>query len=191
MVTSTVATGRIAAIDTAAARQAPGVWLVLTHENAPRLPGHGEAGERVLQALQDDRIVYNDQPVAVVVADTLERAQHAARLVAVRYDGGAAPNVDIAAEKSPAYAPERTPRGPADWHTGDADGALAGAAVRVDQTYTTPTENHNPMEPHGTIAVWRGDDHLTIYDSTQGVFNLRRRLAGLFGLKTANVRVIS
>ena len=192
IVGSTVTVGRVAGIDAGAARRAPGVWLVLTHENAPRLQGRERAsGERVLQLLQDDRVVYNDQPVAVVVADTLERAQHAARLIEVKYEGGSAPNVDIAVERSPAYAPEKTPRGPADWHKGDVEAALSGAAVRVDQTYSTPTENHNPMEPHGTVVVWRGDDHLTVYDSTQGVFNVRRRLASLFGLRPANVRVIS
>jgi xanthine dehydrogenase YagR molybdenum-binding subunit len=192
IVSSTVAVGRIAGIDATAAERAPGVWKVLTHLNAPRLPGYSTTpgSDRVLQLLQDDRVLYNDQPVAVVVADTLERAQHAARLLAIRCDG-TAPNIDLGREPSPPYAPKQLSRGPTDSRTGDVDAALAGAVVRIDQTYSTPTENHNPMEPHGTVAVWRGDDHLTVYDSTQGVFGVRKRLAALFGLRPENVRVIS
>ncbi|HXI54440.1 MAG TPA: xanthine dehydrogenase family protein molybdopterin-binding subunit, partial [Polyangia bacterium] len=160
--------------------------------NAPHLPGAAkhQPGERVLQLLQDDLILYNDQPVAVVVADTLERAQHAARLIDVQYVS-TVPNIDLLRERTPPYAPEKITRGSTDTHTGNFDRAAADAPVRVDQTYTTPTENHHPMEPHGTVAVWRGDDHLTVYDSTQGVFGARRRLAALFGLAPQNIRVIS
>jgi xanthine dehydrogenase YagR molybdenum-binding subunit len=196
LVGSTATVGRLAAIDTAEAERAPGVLAVITHRNAPRLPGATPkpgGGDRVLQLLQDDAILYNDQPIAVVVADTLENAQHAASLVRPRYAEAAAGggNVDLARERSAPYAPEKTSRGPTDSASGDFDRALAGAAVTIDQTYGTPPENHNPMEPHGTVAVWQGDERVTVYDSTQGVFGVRKRIAAIFGLQPQNVRVIS
>jgi xanthine dehydrogenase YagR molybdenum-binding subunit len=192
LVTSTISVGRIADIAAAEAERSPGVFAVLTHQNAPRLQGAREhdVGDRVLQLLQDDAIVYNDQPVAVVVADTLENAQLAASLVRVRYEARPA-NTDPTREKTAPYKPEKTARGPTDTDTGHFDGALAQATVVVDQTYTTPIENHNPMEPHGTVAVWQGNDRLTVYDSSQGVFGVRKRIAKLFGLPLENVRVIS
>jgi xanthine dehydrogenase YagR molybdenum-binding subunit len=192
LVTSTISVGRIADIAVAEAERSPGVFAVLTHKNAPRLKGAREhdQGDRVLQLLQDDAVVYNDQPVAVVVADTLENAQQAASLVRVRY-GPRPANTDPAREKTAPYKPEKTSRGPTDTDTGNFDGALAQATVVVDQTYTTPIENHNPMEPHGTVAVWQGTDRLTVYDSSQGVFGVRKRIAKLFGLSPENVRVIS
>jgi len=189
IVGSAVATGRIQSIDTRAAERAPGVLRVFTHKNAPRVPGASAAGERVLQLLQDDAVRYADQPIAVVVADTLENAQRAARLVNARYQAGT-PNVDIRRELDRAYKPEKVRGGQADSDRGDFDRGLAAAAARVDATYTTPSEHHNPMEPHGTIAVWQGSDKLTVYDSTQGIFGTRKRLAALFGLPPEAVRVI-
>ena len=192
LVTSAISVGRIAQIDTAEAERAPGVLAILTHKNAAQLAGARahDQGDRVLQVLQDDQIVYNDQPIAIVVAESLETAEHAASLVRVKYEAKA-PNVDLAAEKSAPYKPEKTARGPTDTDTGDFDSGLAQAAVQVDQTYSTPAENHNPMEPHGTVVVWQGNDRVTLYDSTQGVFGVRKRIAKLFDLRPENVRVIS
>src|SRR5262249_51909057 len=84
-----------------------------------------------------------------------------------------------------------TPRGPLQVNRGDAAAGLAAAKTRVETTYTTPVETHNPMEPHATIAVWHGADRLTLYDSTQAIFNVRRRLSGMLGLAPENVRVIN
>jgi xanthine dehydrogenase YagR molybdenum-binding subunit len=191
LVGASVAPGRLDSIDTHDAERAPGVLRVITHANAPRLPGApGDPGERVLQLLQDDRVLYNDQPIAVVVADTLENAQHAAGLVraAVR---GERPALDLGSHLAEAYAPAKTPRGPTDTHTGDFDRAYPDAAYRISATYTTPVHNHHPMEPHGTIAVWNATDRVTIYDATQGITGARKRIAKLFGLPLDGVRVIS
>ncbi len=192
IVSSTVSAGRLADIDTREAERAPGVLAVLTHKNAPKLKGADShsRGDRVLQVLQDDALVYNDQPIAVVVADTLEHAQRAGELVRPRYERRAV-NVVMARESTAPVKPDKTARGPTDTDHGDFDAAWAAAAVRVDATYTTPAENHNPMEPHGTVAVWQGQDRVTVYDSTQGVFRVRARIAELFDLKPENVRVIS
>jgi xanthine dehydrogenase YagR molybdenum-binding subunit len=194
IVGSTISKGRVAAIETRKAEQAPGVLAVLTHLNAPRLPGASQAPEpnaRVVQLLQDERVAYDGQPIALVVAETFEAARFAATLIDVRYETEE-PAVDIEANAGKAVpAKPAANRGPSASSRGDFDKAFAGAPVKIDQTYTTPIQNHNPMETHGTIAVWQGDDRLTLYDATQGIFGVQRRLAQLLGLPRENVRVIS
>lgn len=191
IVSSTISAGRLADIDTREAERLPGVLAVITHKNALRLSGAAQhsQGERVLQLLQDDTIAYNDQPIAVVVADTLEHAQHAVEVIRPRYDPHPV-NVVMDRERSEPVKPDKTARGPTDTSTGDFDAGFASATVQVDATYTTPTENHNPMEPHGTVAVWQGGERVTVYDSTQGIFNVRKRIARLFDLPDESVRVI-
>lgn len=205
LVTSTVARGRITQLETAPAERAPGVLAVLTHKNAPKLPAQPTVQSRVsvtdraLQLLQDDRVRYWNQPVGVVVADTLERAQHAAQLLragiryereACRVDPASAPRWD---DTPPSGKPKAGPeqRTPPDYNRGDVAAGLAAAAVRIAETYTTPFQHHNPLEMHATTAVWQGPDHLTIYDSTQGIFECRRKVAASLGLPKENVRVLS
>jgi len=196
MVTSRSARGRVASIDTAAAEREPGVLAVLTHQNAIRLPG-GEGAvdlsDRVVQALQDDRIFYSNQPIAVVVADTLERATHAALLVRAREEPEKF-TVRLDDEIDRAF-PQQTFSSagtfPADEVHGDVEGGLSRGAARIDQTYEMPPETHNPIEPHATIAVWSGPDRVTVYDATQGVFGVRKKLAKAFGLRPQNVRVLT
>jgi xanthine dehydrogenase YagR molybdenum-binding subunit len=194
LVTSSIARGRIGAIDTTAASRATGVIAVLTHHNAPRVREAPQAqgpGARHLQLLQTDRVLYSDQPIAMVVADTLERAQHAATLVTARYQVES-PVADLAYALGAQYAPHSAgPRGETDSKRGDLEAGLAAADAKITATYTTPNQNHNPMEPHATIAVWQGSDRLTLYDSTQGVFGCRERIAEIFGLPKERVRVIN
>jgi xanthine dehydrogenase YagR molybdenum-binding subunit len=196
IVASTIAKGAISSIDARAATAAPGVLAVLTPDNAPKLvPANSTAStspvDRVLQLLQDRRVLYADQPVAVVVADTLERAQYAASLVDIRYDESRS-IAEIDGVLHDAFKPRSAgPGGNADSFRGDVDAALAAAKVKVEATYTTPVENHNPMEPHATIAVWQGRDHLTLYDATQGIFGVRNKIAAVFDLAPQNVRVIN
>lgn len=193
IVGAAIARGRVKAIDTRAAEAVRGVLAVLTHHNAPHLPGmeKNEPNDRVVQGLQDDTVLYSDQPIAVVVADTLEHAQHAAGLVTAEYDA-TAPVADLEGDLAAAYVPEiGNPRAPAQSNRGDVAAGLAAAKTRLEVTYTTPVETHNPMETHATTAVWHGADHLTLYDSTQAIFNVRRRLSSMLGLATENVRVIN
>ncbi len=196
LVTSRSARGRIASIDTAAAEREPGVLAVLTHQNAMRLPGGDGAvdpGDRVVQALQNDRILYSNQPIAVVVADTLERATHAALLVRAREEPEKF-TVRLDDEIDRAF-PQQTFSSagtfPADEVHGDIEGGLSRGPARIDQTYEMPPETHNPIEPHATIAVWSGPDRVTVYDATQGVFGVRKKLAKAFGLPPENVRVLT
>jgi xanthine dehydrogenase YagR molybdenum-binding subunit len=198
MARSTVANGRIASIDSAAAEHAPGVVAVLTYRNAPRLAyrEHKGAvdpnvGER-LHVLQDDRVNHQGQPIALVIAETLEQANHAATLVRVTYapENG---TTDITRVEPVLPTQQRTDQGetrPPVTRRGDPQGALAAAEVKVDQTYVIPRENHNPIEMHATIAAWDGD-RLTLWDKTQWVHNTAAEIAAVFGIAAENVRVVS
>jgi xanthine dehydrogenase YagR molybdenum-binding subunit len=195
IVGSTVACGTVRAVDARAAKKLPGVIAILTPDTAPRLPpapaNPKNPGDRLLQLLQDNKIWYADQPIAVVVADTLEHAQHAASLVTATYDA-TTPVAHLDAALGEAYAPASLgPNGEPASTRGSVAAGLVAARVKVTQTYTTPVQNHNPMEPHATIAVWQGDGKLTVYDATQGIFGVRNKLAKQFGLEPQNVRVIN
>src|SRR4051794_18798570 len=198
IVRSTVAKGRIARIDTAPAERAPGVIAVLTHRNSPRLPYRAHkapvdprVGER-LHVLQNDRVNHQGQPVALVVAETLEQATHAATLVGVTYtsENGA---TDIGRAKPVLPTRQQTDQGeqqPPETRRGDAEAALTAAEVRTDETYVIPRENHNSIEMHATIAAWDGD-RLMLWDKTQWVHNVADEVAAVFGIPAENVRVIS
>ena len=194
MARSTIPRGRIARIDTSRARALPGVILVLTHENAEKLPQKGRAAVkppagREMSLLQDAAVRYNGEPIAVVVARTLEQAQDAASRIEVTY-AREAPVLDFAAAKRGAYKPKTAgPSGEPDKAWGDAKAALAQAEVRVDHVYTTPMEHHNPMEPHGTIARWDATK-LTLYDATQYVSGVKETVAKTFGMPVEDVHVI-
>lgn len=197
MVTSSIASGRITSMDTRAAQQAPGVLMVITHQNSLKPPGTLNQAKtsppgHAVQVLQDDAVYYANQPIGLVVAETFADAVNGAQLVQVRY-AAQAPQVDLESRLSGAYAPQKAGGGgdPAASHRGDVEAVMAKADAHIDQVYRTPFELHNPMEPHATIAVWNAPDHLTIYDATQGVFGDRDRLASAFGLPPQNVRVIS
>lgn len=173
LVCSTVARGRVVGVDSAAALRHPDVLRVVTEFSGVTMPfGAGQ-------------IAAFGQPVAVVVANTLEAASHAATLVEVRYD--AADSVtDIDAGEA---VPGETAR-VADYARGDADAALRAAAVRTDLEYTIARNNHNPMEPPAIIARWDGD-RLTVWDKVQGITWSQESYAEAFGIPTDRVRVIS
>ncbi len=181
IVQATIARGAVGAVDGSEARRRPGVLAVLSHENAPKL---GDPAERELAVLQSPRVHYRGQIVAIAVAETLEAAREAADLVRVEY----APeghDVALTADHPKLYTPEKVnPNFPSETAEGDVDAALAQAAVVVDETYTTPAEHNNPMEPHATLAVWSGGD-LTLYDSTQGAPRARDIIADAFGIESA------
>jgi xanthine dehydrogenase YagR molybdenum-binding subunit len=198
IVRSTVASGRIASIDRAAAERAPGIVAVLTPDNAPKLDYlqhkalvDPQVGER-LHVLQDDRVRYQGQPIALVIADTLEQANYAAMLLGVSY-AEEVPTTDIANVQPRLPTEQQTDQGerrPSQTQRGDPEAALASAAVKVDQSYVIPRENHNPIEMHVTIAAWDGD-HLTLWDKTQWVDNVADEIAAVFDLPAQNIRVIS
>lgn len=182
LVVSTIPSGRVSDLDTAEAERAPGVIAVITPKNALRLA----APERRLTILQDDQVFYQNQPIAVVVAETLEQAQHGAELVHPKYAPGSA-KLDFLAGFPTSYPGEHNGE-PGDQSWGDVDAGLAEAEVKVDQIYTTPIQHHNPMEPHATLAEWDGD-HLTLHDATQHITGVKGKLAKIFGIPKENVHV--
>ncbi|HEY1734343.1 MAG TPA: xanthine dehydrogenase family protein molybdopterin-binding subunit, partial [Acidimicrobiales bacterium] len=186
IVTSAVARGSVRGIDAEEALSLPGVLGVLSAENAPNLPG----GEGELAVLQSPAVAYRGEIVAAVVAETLETARRAAELVQVDYDV-ASHDVVLRRDHPCLYRPEKVnPNFPTDTEDGDVDAALATAAVRVDETYSTPTEHNNAMEPHATVAVWEGDG-LTLYDSNQGAWRVVQTIAKVFAIDAERVHVIS
>ncbi|MCP2288929.1 xanthine dehydrogenase family protein molybdopterin-binding subunit [Nocardia amikacinitolerans] len=188
---ATIAHGRVVAMDTAAAEALDGVITVLTVFDAPKL---ADTSDGELSILQDDRVHFRGQLIGAVVAESAEIARQAASFVSVDYR--AEPHdTELRIDHPGLYAPEKLlETEPADTDEGDVDAAMAAAAVTVDQTYTTPIEHNNPMEPHACIAVWdetSGPPRVTLYDSTQGVHAVRKTLAPLFGLEPEQVRVIA
>ncbi|MGZ6827819.1 MAG: xanthine dehydrogenase family protein molybdopterin-binding subunit, partial [Mycobacteriales bacterium] len=187
VVQSTVNRGRISRLDASAAEAVPGVLVVLTPDNAPRLAGELSSD---LPVLQSRDVRYSGQIVAAVVAETSEIAKAAAAAVAVEYEAQP-PDVVLTADRDDLYAPEQVMAGFAtDSVIGDVDSALAAAAVTVDATYETPTQHNNPIEMHTSMARWDGDS-LTLWDANQGPHTIVRDLAKGFGLEPSQVRVIS
>jgi xanthine dehydrogenase YagR molybdenum-binding subunit len=193
IVSATVGLGRVTGIDSAPVECMPGVVAVITHRNAPRLPYGPHKGfidpaaGQQLQVLQDDRVRFHGQPVALVVADTLDRAERAALALQITYEAER-PIVDPSDPKAQAIVPEAADI-EADKQRGDVDAALTSAPVKVDQTYDIARENHNPMEPHATVAAWNGD-RLTLWSKSQFVVNEQAEIAATFGLPPENVQVI-
>lgn len=178
---------RVASIDLAVAMAAPGVVDIFTHHNTPKFGPIDVPLSQPVMPLQDDRVLYEGQPVALVVAATLEQATHAARLVAVTYHD--APfDADFGAD------PDRVEVAPvffgiaADNAKGDVAAGWAAADVRLEATYVTADRHHNAMEPGAVVAVWR-DGALEVHDATQGVFDARACLAQALRLDPAIIRV--
>ncbi len=194
---STIARGTIADLDTGAAEAAPGVALVMTHRNAPKLavpPALGitnmkAAGNNLLPVMQDAQVRWNGQVVAVVLADTQEQADHAAALVAVRYSPAKA-RTRFAEAKADARTPDSILIERNHLVIGRPQAALEDAAAKVDAVYTTPWHSHAPIEPHAATIHWDGDN-LTVHDATQMLNATAGSLAKVFGLKEGQVRVIS
>jgi xanthine dehydrogenase YagR molybdenum-binding subunit len=195
--TSDVAKGRVTNIDTSAAQKAPGVVAIFTQQNLPKLAKtpNAPADKEALTApmgfmpMTSDQIFYAGQPVAVVVADTLEHAQYAATLVRVQL----APETPVASYRTPnapRYIPAKVGRVQGVTKRGDAQAAFASAPVQLAATYTHATLHHNYMEPGATTAHWEAPDRLTVYEATQGVLETQKTLAGMLGLPQDQVRVV-
>ena len=202
LVCSTIAKGHITHIDASAAQRVKGVLTVLTHENRPAMADNDEAYKDEVapdgspyRPLYDGKIMFNGQPIALVVAETSEIARFAASLVRVEYEKE--PHVtDVhrlrdaaSAVKDPGspiealFTPPKRRRTP--------EQALAAATVRHEGEYYVPIEHHNPMELYASTVIVEGNGKLTVYDKTQGVQNVQRYLCGVFGMKPEDVRVMS
>nr|WP_262895159.1 molybdopterin cofactor-binding domain-containing protein [Hymenobacter jeongseonensis] len=196
--TSDVAKGRVTGFDSSAAMKQPGVLAILTHLNLPKpvkVPD-SQANKGTLNSpmgffpMMTDEVHYAGQPVAIVVADTLEHAQYAAALLKVTI-AAEAPVSSYFDPKAQRYVP-KTVKGTAGvTKRGDAQAAFAKAPVQLTATYHHATNHHNPMEPGATTAHWEAPDRLTVYDTTQGVSETQKTLALMLGLATEQVRVVT
>ena len=193
IVYSTIANGRIVSIDTAAAESAPGVLAVLTHKNMQRMKAlpwsHLHPQGQTYLPLQDDQIHYAGQPVALVIAATLDQATYAGTLTKVAYESHPPKVFDLRTAKKDAIEPPQR-MWPLSSSIGDADKAIADAAVKIGHTYTMPDRHHNPMEPHVTLAVWDDTGTLTLYDSTQMVVGTRKLVSLVLGLPEEKINVV-
>jgi xanthine dehydrogenase YagR molybdenum-binding subunit len=193
LITSTIANGRIRSIETKAAEKAAGVLVIITHLNAPKIPGYhvenDNQGSRVygqeFKVFYDDRIYFNHQPVALAVADTLERANYAASLVKITYRSESHIS-DIKTNTDKGVKPERSD----DYKRGDVN-AYKKAPVIIEQNYETPIQVHNPMEAHSCTVFWEAEDKVLVYNKTQAVKIAQRDIMKAFNLKEENVHVVS
>jgi xanthine dehydrogenase YagR molybdenum-binding subunit len=190
--TASIARGRVAHLDIAAAKAHPGVVEVITPKNRPALAQDPDEKSNPfmfrLDLLQNDRVRYAGQPIAIVVAETLEAATEGARLLAPRYEVEPA-RVGLDAGES--FALDAVGPGfPAQAHRGDVEAGLAAAKTTITQTYETPAQYHNPMEPHAIVAAWQGDS-LSIDTPSQGMAIAQGRLAGLFGIAPEKIHIRS
>jgi len=190
LVPATITHGTVTAMDIRAAQRAPGVLAVITPFNAPKVPGYQPDAAKPIKGLKlfnDTQVWFNGQPIALVVAETFERATYAAALVKASYqpqpfetdfhknfDKGVVPNEGK-------YK---------DYVRGEAD-AYKNAPVIVEEDYMLPSEMHNPMELHVTIASWEGDNKVTLFTKSQGVIGSQRAIANAFQLDPANVQINS
>ena len=188
VVTSTVVAGTIKSFNLDAAKQAEGVIEILTHLNKPVVPGLADEAKikesRLgLAVLHTDKIYFKGQPIALVVAQTLEEATYAASLVTAEYTTTVF-NTDF--DKTAASTELKT--------TGKDRGSLqawSNSSAMIDAQYSIKNEVHSPMEMHATIAHWLSDDKLKLYDKTQGVNGVQRSFARLFNLKNENIEVVA
>ncbi len=182
-----IASGRITKLDTADAEKMPGVLLVLHHGNIGPLyrttPGDENAtNSEVRSAFEDEVVRHWGQYVAVVIADTLEQAMAATAAVKVEYEKESA-NIRVSLDDYDGKRKSVSKRG-------DPDAAFASAPVKVDATYITPIETHNPIELHASVVTWE-DDRVTLYETSQGVVNHRMVMAQVLGVPVENVRVVT
>ena len=192
---STITKGTITAMDTKDAENAPGVMAVITHLNCPEIPGYKKTPEqdklaptkKGYKVFFDNIIRFNGQPIAIVVADTYERAVYAASLVKATYAKEKF-NTDFSEAIKTATPLEGNNY--KEYIRGEAN-AWKNAAVKIEAEYTMPLEVHNPMEIHGITVLWEGENKVTVYEKTQALSSTQQTIMSTFGLKQENVRVIS
>ncbi|HLI76880.1 MAG TPA: xanthine dehydrogenase family protein molybdopterin-binding subunit [Acidobacteriaceae bacterium] len=199
IVASKIAKGRVTGIDSSAAETIPGFVKIYTHENRPELSDKAmdyndqtaPPGEHY-KPLASDQVLFSQQPVALVVAESFEAARDAASLVKVTY-AAETPETDLHKAKHEAYDPPKKRDGitPPPKPRGDFAEAFALAPVRFEADYESPIEHHNAMEPHASTCIWNGEGSITVYDKTQGSQNCQQWVMNIFDLKKDQVRIVN
>jgi xanthine dehydrogenase YagR molybdenum-binding subunit len=189
---SSIARGRVTFLDVEAAKRHPGVVEVMTSANRPALADDPDAKTNPfmfrLDLLQNDKVRYANQSIAVVIAETLEAATEGAALLSPQYEA-LPPRVGL--DSSESFVPSAVGVGnPTEHRHGDVEAGLAAASTRIDATYETPAQYHNAMEPHAIVAAWDGD-RLSVDTPSQALAMAQARLAGLFGIPPGNIHIRS
>ena len=192
MAVASIARGRVTALDLAAAEAHPGVVKVMTPANAPKLAKSPDEKDNPfafrLDLLQNDTVRYANQPIAVVIAETLEAATEGAALLHPAY---AAEPARVGLDSNDAFVPPAVGAGsPTEEGTGDVETGLADADRRIDVVYETAPQYHNALEPHAAVAEWNGDK-LTLHTPSQGMSMAQGRIASLFGIKPQDILIKS
>jgi len=196
---SSIAKGKIKKINLEAAHQAEGVITIITYENSPKAkkpvlfnPGGKSRGSAAsdIPVLQDENIYWNGQPIAIVVANTQEQAEQAATLITAEYETGD-PKLSFALQKEDAKTPPVLMTEPTEVKIGDAERELEKAVYTTDNIYLTPRYNHNAIEPHATIAAFKEDGKVLIYDTTQGLYGVKRTIANMYSLEPEKVQAVA
>jgi len=198
VVSGAIARGRISQMDISQTLQVPGVLNVFTHENRPQLPwfdrtytDDNQPPGSPFRPLYSNEIQFNQQPIALVIAETFEAARYASTLVRVAYEEDAH-ETSLSENQEAAYKP---PKGKSSWKKpksqGNAEKAIGDADFQLEVTHFHPAEHHNPMEMHASTAVWSEGDKLTVYDKIQGAYNSQEYISRIFGLSKEQARVIS
>ncbi len=203
LVSSSIAKGSIASIDSKAASNAPGVLQVVSHLNCIKVPGYqGQSGEpgqpqpvgRPLRVFYDEKVYFNGQPVAMVVATTLQRAQYGASLVKITYKDKQEPGTDFSKNMDKGIVPEQAKQNKkapvADYDRGTPDG-YSSAPVKIEAEYIQPSDFHSPMELQSITAIWETEDRLLLYDKVQGTQVTQQNFAKEWKLPPENIKVIS
>ena len=193
---STIAKGRIESLDTEAGEAAPGVHLVMSFKNAPKLKptpifntSPKAAGPSNLPIMQDPRIHWNSEAIAVVLAETQEQADFAKSLIHAKYVAEPAA-ISFDEAKRHAHPPGTILGEPPQVESGEVDAALAAAPHRVDITFRTPRHNHNPIELHALTLYWR-DGELYVHDASQAVSQTAWTLAQVFDMREEEIHISS
>ena len=195
MVASTITKGTIVSLDTKRAERAPGVIAVISHLNIPKLKGYEPAADadklpairKGFKVFENNMVRFNGQPIAIVVADTFERATYAASLVKPEYQKEEH-HTDLHEQIKNGIPLEGNPY--KDYVRGEAD-AWKNAPVKIEAEYEIPYEVHQPMEMHAITVKWEADDKVTAYEKTQTLYGTQGSIARVFGIPPANVHVIS
>jgi CO/xanthine dehydrogenase Mo-binding subunit len=179
---SPVAHARVTHLDLEAARCAPGVRAAVGPECEIAFTPQLSPPQRILTA----EPVYAGQPLALVAADTPQQAEAALGALALGLEV-------LPHELDPREALRdfRMATEPIEMARGNVEAGMAGADATVELELETPDHLQTPLEPHAAVARWEGEDELTVWLSTQGMFEARRELAEAFGVPQQRVRVIS
>ena len=180
LVRATVTKGKVASVDAATVEAMDGVLAVITDERLLRNPAQGTANEAPVQG--SSQVAYFGQAIALVVAETFEQARHAAQTLAIDFDIEHA-TVNPESEETKVESPDA-------FCQGDLEQAMKDAVHGIDVTYRTPGHNAAAMEPHASIAEWKGDN-LTLRGSYQMLNYNRNELADSLGIDARHIRILS